>query len=64
MRGTYASEMRVRAIGLVEAGSSRREAAEQWQRLPVNVFGQERFENGLARLVHSDHCGPPCVLVA
>jgi transposase len=29
MRGTYPSEMRVRVIGLVEAGSSRREAAEQ-----------------------------------
>jgi len=29
MRGTYPSEMRVRVIGLVEAGTSRREAAEQ-----------------------------------
>jgi transposase len=29
MRGTYPSEMRVRVIGLVEAGWSRREAAEQ-----------------------------------
>ncbi len=29
MRGTYPGEVRVRVIGLVEAGSSRREAAEQ-----------------------------------
>ena len=29
MRGTYPSEVRVRVIGLVEAGASRREAAEQ-----------------------------------
>jgi len=29
MRGTYPGEMRVRVIGLVEAGASRREAAEQ-----------------------------------
>src|SRR6266478_2216588 len=29
MRGTYPSEMRVRVVGLVEAGTSRREAAEQ-----------------------------------
>ena len=29
MRGTYPGEVRVRVIGLVEAGASRREAAEQ-----------------------------------
>jgi hypothetical protein len=29
MRGTYPSEMRVRVIGLLAAGASRREAAEQ-----------------------------------
>jgi hypothetical protein len=29
MRGTYPSEMRVHVIGLVEAGASRRKAAEQ-----------------------------------
>jgi transposase len=29
MRGTYPSEVRVRVIGLVEAGALRREAAEQ-----------------------------------
>ena len=29
MRGTYLSEVRVRVVGLVEAGVSRREAAEQ-----------------------------------
>ena len=29
MRGTYPIEVRVRVIGLVEAGASRREAAEQ-----------------------------------
>ena|SRR6516164_1720582 len=29
MRGTYPSEVRVRVIGLVEGGASRREAAEQ-----------------------------------
>src|SRR5260370_625831 len=31
MRGTYPSEMRVRVIGLVEAGTSRREAAGQFE---------------------------------
>jgi transposase len=40
MRGTYPSEMRVRVIGLVKAGSSRREAAEQ---LEISVSSAVRW---------------------
>jgi hypothetical protein len=32
---------------------------ERRKRLPVDVFGQDRSENGLAWLVGSNHCGPP-----
>jgi len=32
---------------------------ERGERLLVDVFGQDRFENGLAWLVGSNHCGPP-----
>ena len=38
------------------------EADRRWERrerLPVDVFGQDRSENGLAWLVGSNHCGPP-----
>src|SRR5258708_30460943 len=38
MRGTYPSEMRVRVIGLVEAGTSRREAAEQLEISASSAF--------------------------
>ena len=45
MRGTYPSEVRVRVIGLVQGGASRREAADQLEVSPSSaVRWMQRFE--------------------
>jgi hypothetical protein len=38
------------------------EAGGRWERrerLPLDVFRQDRSENGFAWLMGSNHCGPP-----
>jgi hypothetical protein len=32
---------------------------ERRERLPLDVFRQDRSENGFAWLMGSNHCGPP-----
>jgi hypothetical protein len=48
----------VRRTGLRRLADDDREARrgrERWERLPVDIFGQDRLEDGFVRLVRSCH---------
>ena len=51
--------VRSRLSGLSNKHGQSGRRRERRERLPVDVFRQDRSENGLAWLVRSRHCGPP-----
>ena len=53
MRGPYPGELRLRVIYFVEAGGSRREAAEQLQ---VSASSAIRWVNAFAKMEFANQC--------